>query len=803
MSDRVRAPECSLGDQPRANRVSQSLTVRLSWRWLAIYAPVLVAVVFFVPRVVKARFGLLDDGVTISVARAILGHPAVALHAYAGAGRFLPCYWIYNAFCYAVDGSSPAVFYLGNLLLLALTLAMLIALMRRLGATGPQIWVGALLFFFSRPTTEAYFTLSKNELIATFAVLAVLLLAHIAQANNRGRVWWAVGLLMLVAFTTKETNFALAGVFPAWLLVAYWDRFGTPIHFSRRGLWICSGLAALGAAAVGIARTALGIHATAGTYASHYQLDLKNLILAVQFWSFSLVRDFPLTLVFLLVAAVLAWQGKLREKQVPLLMLLWMAGFGAVLMPWGMLSHYLVMFNLGNAVFCGFVAGELLATARTEHWARVVLMVAGLGFIVVAINNISMARRQILVDEANAGLMERLSRLPQSTIVYVNWPASHEYFFELRLQMKELYGRPDIGVEPLTFSAPDKRDSGQASYVIALVQQNQPWPDVRGPMQETALASWQHEWEGFGGVRTRVVAESIRSQQLVDIGLQAAWCMPTLWISESLAGVLCTAIPRPPIDLREAKYGWKLYAYPEWKSVHPAVFLDDGSWLIEEDPGKQVRITLGARGDLPLAGDWDGEGMKEIGVYRPATNTWLLDLNMDGNPERSFRLPSMRPTDRPVTGDWAGNGKTGFGFFRPEDGTWHLFNSWDSPAEDIPVFRFGNRDDVPLAGDWENRGRSTPGVYNPASGNVTLLHSFREDGYRSEFTLAAKGNPFVANWSGAGTDIVNVAVHGKWVRRFANCNCEASNPPPEPVSQLPDGQYFVAHWRSTSAKQAM
>jgi len=58
---------------------------------------VLVAVVFFVPRVVKARFGLLDDGVTISVARAILGHPAVALHAYAGAGRFLPCYWIYNA----------------------------------------------------------------------------------------------------------------------------------------------------------------------------------------------------------------------------------------------------------------------------------------------------------------------------------------------------------------------------------------------------------------------------------------------------------------------------------------------------------------------------------------------------------------------------------------------------------------------------------------------------------------------------------------------------------------------------------
>jgi hypothetical protein len=404
-----------------------------------------------------------------------------------------------------------------------------------------------------------------------------------------------------------------------------------------------------------------------------------------------------------------------------------------------------------------------------------------------------MARRQIQVDEANGELVDRLAGLPPNSIVYFNWPESNEYSYELKLHLGEIYRREDLRLEPLTFRAPDVRDSGQPGYVVTLVQENPPSPSVRGTMIETEL--WQRQWEGFGGMRTRVVDQSVPSRQEADIGLEVAWCIPAGWISEALTGSQCNSIRRPPVDLRQAKYGWKLYAYPEWKPGKLAVFLADGSWLIAEDGDKPARIAFGMPGDSPVAGDWDGDGTEEIGVYRPATNTWLLDLNMDGLPARSFQLPGMRPTDRPVTGRWDESGKTGFGYFRPADSTWHLFHSWDSGAEDIPVFRFGNGDDVPLAGDWDNRGRSTPGVYSPASGNIALLHSFREDGYRTEFTLAAHGDPFVANWSGVGTDTVNVAAGGKWARRFANCNWEGSNPEPESVPPLAEGRYFVGHWR--------
>ena len=35
-------------------------------------------------------------------------------------------------------------------------------------------------------------------------------------------------------------------------------------------------------------------------------------------------------------------------------------------------------------------------------------------------------------------------------------------------------------------------------------------------------------------------------------------------------------------------------------------------------------VTLGMPGDVPIAGDWNGDGVTTVGVYRPSTNTFLL-----------------------------------------------------------------------------------------------------------------------------------------------------------------------------------
>jgi len=39
---------------------------------------------------------------------------------------------------------------------------------------------------------------------------------------------------------------------------------------------------------------------------------------------------------------------------------------------------------------------------------------------------------------------------------------------------------------------------------------------------------------------------------------------------------------------------------------------------------------FGQPGDLPVAGDWNATGTANIGVFRPNTGEWLLDLNGNG-----------------------------------------------------------------------------------------------------------------------------------------------------------------------------
>ena len=39
---------------------------------------------------------------------------------------------------------------------------------------------------------------------------------------------------------------------------------------------------------------------------------------------------------------------------------------------------------------------------------------------------------------------------------------------------------------------------------------------------------------------------------------------------------------------------------------------------------------FGGDGDLPVVGDWNGTGEMRIGVFRPSTGEWFLDMNGNG-----------------------------------------------------------------------------------------------------------------------------------------------------------------------------
>jgi hypothetical protein len=70
---------------------------------------------------------------------------------------------------------------------------------------------------------------------------------------------------------------------------------------------------------------------------------------------------------------------------------------------------------------------------------------------------------------------------------------------------------------------------------------------------------------------------------------------------------------------------------------------------------------------LPVAGDFDGNGFDEIGVYR--AGTWIVDTNRNREldaQDKVFELGGAQ--DQPVVGDWNDDGVDDPGVFQPAAG---------------------------------------------------------------------------------------------------------------------------------------
>ncbi|MFO1020364.1 MAG: VCBS repeat-containing protein [Planctomycetales bacterium] len=134
---------------------------------------------------------------------------------------------------------------------------------------------------------------------------------------------------------------------------------------------------------------------------------------------------------------------------------------------------------------------------------------------------------------------------------------------------------------------------------------------------------------------------------------------------------------------------------------------NNGAWNSTAD----AYFTFGNATDIPLAGDWNGDGKTDIGVVPE----WNLFLDLNGNRKWDNATDVFftfgNPSDKPITGDWDGDGKTDIGTFR--NGTFFLdlngSRKWEG-ASDVS-FAFGIANDIPIAGDWNGDGKTDVGTF--------------------------------------------------------------------------------------------
>lgn len=165
-------------------------------------------------------------------------------------------------------------------------------------------------------------------------------------------------------------------------------------------------------------------------------------------------------------------------------------------------------------------------------------------------------------------------------------------------------------------------------------------------------------------------------------------------------------------------------------------------------------FPFGDAGDVPVTGDWDGNGSKTPGVFRPSTGTWYLSNDAAGRAVDAV-LRFASPGDVPVAGDWDGDGRDSVGAFRPGNGTWYLRNALSSGGADRAV-RYGSPGDQPVAGDWDRDGVDSLGVFRAATGTWYLANglSGRADG---AFRYGSPGDrAVVGDWNADRTDTLGV-----------------------------------------------
>ena len=242
-----------------------------------------------------------------------------------------------------------------------------------------------------------------------------------------------------------------------------------------------------------------------------------------------------------------------------------------------------------------------------------------------------------------------------------------------------------------------------------------------------------------------------------------------------------------------------------WQSAQ----MNQGRWTLATLDYNQVVVlregVFGRADAIPVVGDFNGDGISDIGVY--LDGEWFLDLNGDGKWDEGDLWAKLgSENDLPVSGDWDADGKSDIGIYGPawprdpwavlqEPGLPDFANFPMQPAgkyknmppkpedatsggrtmrrtalgkarEDVidHVFHYGTQGDVPLAGDWNGDGIRQIGVFRDGQWNLDLDGDGRFTNVDAAITFGQVGDiPVAGDFNGDGVDEVGVFRAGKWI----------------------------------------
>ena len=251
-------------------------------------------------------------------------------------------------------------------------------------------------------------------------------------------------------------------------------------------------------------------------------------------------------------------------------------------------------------------------------------------------------------------------------------------------------------------------------------------------------------------------------------------------------------------------YDYNFDGRAEFATYHPAT-TGFSKWQLARsfpDAYGAHQIDFGLAGDSPVPGDYDGDGIQDLAVFRDSIGDWFtrkIYLYGCAPMDCTEQVHFGQTGDVPAPGDFDGDGMTDRAVFRPSEGNWYILYSSTGGWTGL---HFGQNGDLPVTGDYDNDGRSDVAVVR------------RENGLLTWYVLQSSDNQFVgihfgletdkavpADYNGDGKTDIAVFRDGYWYFLFNYADFSyrvwgLSGDIPEPADYNADGLADVAVYRS-------
>jgi hypothetical protein len=267
--------------------------------------------------------------------------------------------------------------------------------------------------------------------------------------------------------------------------------------------------------------------------------------------------------------------------------------------------------------------------------------------------------------------------------------------------------------------------------------------------------------------------------------------------------VLPTPSPTPQLAKEYIYAGSRLLAVEDANASSTAVAdlavwrPKTGVWYILEDGQIETPVTFGQDGDVPVQGDFDGDGLTDFSVFRPGDSKTYITRSSD---KSSYDVTLGAVNDLPAVGDFDGDGKTDVTLWRPSTYVW----SFRLSASDTTITaQYGANNDKPLAGDFDGDGVSDKAYWRSSDHTFHSVNS--SDDEAQTVSMGASGNvPVCGDYDGDGKTDFALLAGNVWIIRSSS-NGAISNTTWQTAGDIAvhndydgDGKVDIAVWHPVS-----